>query len=572
MSEDKTLTSKEVTPPGENVPGSKQQREKILEIVRTYVKENSLVCPLSMDELRTHSEKVVTASGSDANYRDFIAVLINNQTWHETVSRIPFNKRLLLLPNCLRNHQNCRAEFDRFGLICEHCGGCIINELKTQAEKIGYAVLVAEGSPIVMSLIESGKVEAVIGVSCLSVLERTFPYMQAGAVPGIAIPLLHDGCQNTNVDIDWVLDAMYLSSEDKFARLNLDSLRKDVDSWFTAESLKPLLSIEDTQTEQFALSWLSREGKRWRPFLAACAYRALTDDDRSQLSDQLKKVAIAVECFHKASLIHDDIEDGDMIRYGQKTLHAAEGIPVALNVGDLLLGEGYRLIAECGADDKCSVDMLAAAAAGHRQLCLGQGSELSWATNPKPLTEKQVIDIFRKKTSPAFAVALKLGAIFAGASDDVIDVLDRYSLSLGIAYQIKDDLDDLSVAAQASDLKAMRPSLLLAMAYRRAEGDDKKLLRSVWDRSVEFDLASDDIQRTLESLCVRQTAFDLMQSYKARAIGSLARLRSSALKGLLRRVVYKIFNDTNIMGCCNDDKTGSDQRRQLGKENSGPVV
>jgi len=555
MSKDKASTSKETLPVAGNIPGSKSLREEILQAVGIYVEKHCLVCPLSIEELKEHSAEIIKATPSYADYRDFVAVLINNRTWQDTVSKIPFNKRLLLLPNCLRDHANCKAEFDQFGLICDHCGGCIINELKTQAEKLGYAVLVAEGSPVVMSLIESGKVEAVIGVSCLSVLERTFPYMQAGAVPGIAIPLLHEGCQNTSVDIDWVLDAMYMSAEEMASRLNLDDLRSQVDSWFTPESIRPLMNIEDSITEDIAVSWLTKEGKRWRPFLAGCVYKALADDDKAELPKGLKKVAIAVECFHKASLIHDDIEDGDTIRYGQETLHVSEGLPVALNAGDLLLGEGYRLIAESGADAKCCVDMLTAAAEGHRQLCIGQGSELSWAETPKPLTEKQVINIFKKKTSPAFAVALKLGAIYAGASQDVLEVLNDYSVSLGIAYQVRDDLDDLNIAAEASDLQAMRPSLLLAMAYRRADGRDKELLKSVWDRSVDLDSASDDIQRALDELGVRKTAFDLMESYKARATGSLSRLKSAELKGLLRRVIYKIFNEKSVMGCCNDDKT-----------------
>ena len=62
------------------------------------------------------------------------------------------------------------------------------------------------------------------------------------------------------------------------------------------------------------------------------------------MPQDLQKVAVAIECFHKASLIHDDIEDNDAARYGEKTLHEEFGAAVALNVGDLLIGEGYRLI------------------------------------------------------------------------------------------------------------------------------------------------------------------------------------------------------------------------------------
>ena len=60
-----------------------------------------------------------------------------------------------------------------------------------------------------------------------------------------------------------------------------------------------------------------------------CAWAALQDDPHAEIPESLKKLAIAVECFHKASLIHDDIEDEDAERYGQPSLHAEYGVPVA---------------------------------------------------------------------------------------------------------------------------------------------------------------------------------------------------------------------------------------------------
>src|SRR5262249_45912795 len=153
----------------------------------------------------------------------------------------------------------------------------------------------------------------------------------------------------------------------------------------------------------------------------------------------LRKIAVAVECFHKASLIHDDIEDNDALRYGEQTLHEQYGLPVALNVGDLLIGEGYRLIGSCKASAEQKAAMLLVASQGQRQLCRGQGAELCWARTPQPLTSPQVLDIFRQKTAPAFEVALRLGALYAGvdAHEEVADVLKTYSEAMGIAYQIR---------------------------------------------------------------------------------------------------------------------------------------
>ena len=55
-----------------------------------------------------------------------------------------------------------------------------------------------------MSLIQTGKIDAIVGVACIPVLERAFPYMEAAAVPGVAIPLLQDDCIDTTVDEDWL--------------------------------------------------------------------------------------------------------------------------------------------------------------------------------------------------------------------------------------------------------------------------------------------------------------------------------------------------------------------------------
>ena len=190
-----------------------------------------------------------------------------------------------------------------------------------------------------------------------------------------------------------------------------------------------------------------------------------------------------MECFHKASLIHDDIEDDDRARYGEPTLHMEHGTAVALNVGDLLVGEGYRLLAECeSVHASVRGEMIKIASAGHRTLCLGQGAELSWAHAPAPLTPLQVVEIFRRKTAPAFEVALRLGAALADADDDVHRTLTKYSEALGIAYQIKDDLEDLDAGHAGDDVRALRPSLPLAIAFERAKGDQKLLLEQIWRR------------------------------------------------------------------------------------------
>jgi geranylgeranyl pyrophosphate synthase len=284
--------------------------------------------------------------------------------------------------------------------------------------------------------------------------------------------------------------------------------------------------------------------------LTVAAYQALRATPGAALPEDLRKVAIAIECFHKASLIHDDIEDNDAQRYGAKTLHEEHGTAVALNVGDLLIGEGYRLLASCRADAAQKVAMLRVAAEGQRELCRGQGAELCWARHPEPLTSLEVIDIFRKKTAPAFSVALKLGAIYAGQLDDVEEVLNRYSEALGIAYQIRDDLSDLGAGGETNDIAGLRPSLLLATALERATGGAKAVLESHWRRLSTTDAA--EIERLFLELKADTRCKDLLERYKEEAIRTLRDVDNANLKGLLRRVIGKIFNDTEIKGWCKE--------------------
>jgi len=523
------------------VPASKAEREHLLAAVRRHLKTRSAVPPFSVNELRAHSAAVLLDAGAEEKYRKFTAVLVSNEAWRPAVAAVPCSHRLLLLPKCLRLEKECRGSIDEFGLLCGGCGRCPINDFKTEAERLGYAVLVAEGAAIVMALIRSRNIEAVVGVSCLAALEAIYPLMESAAIPGIAIPLLCGGCANTVVDTDWVWDSIRLTSTEGRQRVNLETLRGEVEGWFAPKALEAALGPAESRTEQVARQWLAKSGKRWRPLLVAAAYQALREDPEAPLPESLRKTAIAVECFHKASLIHDDIEDADAFRYGQKTLHEEYGVPFALNAGDFLLGEGYRLIAESRWPPDRKSEMLRAAAGGHRDLSVGQGAELWWTRQPGPLASAEVIDIFRRKTAPAFEVALRLGALAADEDDGVRDVLRRYSEALGIAYQISDDLKDYSGEGDPDDLAAMRPSILLAIAHERASGDQRTFLDAVWQRTLSPTESAGEVRRLMENLKVPQVARRLLASYQEAAIGSLEPLASNALKGLLRRVIFRIF-------------------------------
>ena len=527
-------------------------RERVRSAAQAYVQTHRPTPPLSLSELQTHAQTMSANVGLERQFRDYAALLISNALWRDTVAGIPMHKRLLLLPRCLRDARDCPARCDEIGLLCEHCGRCVIDAFKRQAQGLGYAVLIAEGSPIVMSLIETGQIEAVIGVSCMTTLERVYPYMEAGAVPGIALPLLYDGCQDTAVDSDWVWEALYDTTEEQGKRLDLEALREKVQTWFRPAALREILPKTNCQTHSLALDWLCAHGKRWRPFLTTATHEVL---DGHVPDSILSRIAVAVECFHKASLIHDDIEDGDRLRYGDPTLHAEYGVPIALNVGDYLLGEGYRLLAEADLPAPQRTSLVRIAAHGHRTLCLGQGRELTWSRRPCVLPVNDLLAIFRDKTAPAFDVALSIGATLAEADETTLTALQSFSAALGIAYQIRDDLDDLLTPDGDRQTIIRRPSILMSLAYAAAGPAGQTRLSAAVNGSLTGTEALGATLECLSACGVERRAADLLESYKSEAIAALSALHHAALKGLLRRVITKIFFDFDIMGCCNDPQT-----------------
>jgi geranylgeranyl pyrophosphate synthase len=494
------------TKPKYGVPAERFERDQIIRAVSIYAAERRLVPPLSMEELRDHAGKIY----SEKSTIDYVMVLLNNEVWRDTVASIPYERRLLLLPQCLRSPRDCPAKMDEFGLLCEACGRCNIGELQSLAEDLGYVVLVAEGSTVVSKLLEGGKVDAVVGVSCLSALEKSFPQMADDAIPGLAIPLTVDGCVGTRMDLDYVRDAIRLKSSTPWKNtLDRERLHQVVDGWFAASNNWKT----ETRTEQIAYDWLLKDGKRWRPYLLACTYSALSGGT-TNLPDEVRRLAIAVECFHKASLIHDDIEDSDDLRYGAPTFHRQYGIPVAINAGDLLVGEGYRWITSV---ETRTAELLRIAAENHRTLCLGQGEELCGLAHGNPFTAKEIIEIFRRKTAPAFGASLLLGAVAAGADRELLETLQSFSESLGIAYQIHDDLEEYK-SGEAADLRA---SILLALASEAYPGGGTP---------------------PFEELMVVEKAGQLLEHYKNEAVRALNPVKNALLKSLLRRIAAKMLS------------------------------
>lgn len=535
-------------PVQKNIPPLKEQREKILNAVRQSVEKSKLTPPLPADKLRVVAGDILNHLNFDDIYIEYTGILISNELWREELAKIPYERRLLLLPKCLRLESSCPAPFDEFGLLCKQCGLCTIQDLQNEAEKLGYAVLVAEGSAIVMNIIQTGKIEAIVGVSCISVLERAFPFMEAAAIPGIAIPLLQNDCKDTTVDIEWVWDVIHLHSQDRSRRMDLDAIKRDTQQKFHLEVIEEQFGKSDHIVDKMSRQWLCDEGKRWRPFLTVAVAKSLQEDQQDHLDDSLIKCALAVECFHKASLIHDDIEDDDDERYGKETLHKSAGLAQAINIGDSLIGEGYRLISNTTLSPDIKAELLKVAAESHCQLSRGQGLELELRKKTGPVRPEVLLNLFKDKTAPAFDVAIQFGLLYHGIDRPLLDLMKQFSTSLGVAYQIHDDLNDINSGA-GGDIRRDRPSLALALTWEKTDEEQKKVIEKWWAGEIENSV----ITQMIKSSGAIEQMIEWREAWKQQALNTLNEIGNVSLKGVLRRVVARIFNDITIKGWCHDD-------------------
>jgi geranylgeranyl pyrophosphate synthase len=513
------------------------QWQDFSDCIHEFLAAHPQVPPLSLIDLRECADHLLRTTPLDPNCRDFLIVQLNNAIWEPVVASIPFERRVLMLPPCLRSSTDCPATFDTYGLLCANCGRCCIGSISREAESLGYAVLVVESTSLVQPFLDQGDADAVIGIGCMVSLERSFDHIVTGAIPGLAIPLLRDGCKDTTVSDGQVRSLLHIENRNaSLAYPDYQALRRQVDSWFEPDALQSLGITPLTPTEQIGIDWLAKAGKRWRPFLTTATYAALTDCPASALPDSVRRTTIAVECLHKASLIFDDIQDNDALRYGEQTLHHLHGIPLALTAGLHLLGLGYRLIADSGAPPSAIAAMMSLISQAHLHLCSGQGAELWAVRHPTLPSTAELLDIFRKKTAPAFNVGLRLGAILANASS-LDPVLLAFGDALGTAYQIRDDIDDNRDDAPDNDITAGRPSILVTLAAEHAPEPLRERMRLATEGKMADRIAlyREAIALTGSEALARRE----LEGYKQAALKALRPLQNSNLKILMHRVVAK---------------------------------
>ena len=555
------------------VPETLELREHIRLAAETYTRQLDKSRPFNKSALEAHSRKLLEQIGQPEGFLGFAMVLIGNAFWKQQFLAIPFERRLLLLPHCLKHAEGCPADYDEFGLDCETCGACSIADYKVRAEQLGYKVLVAEGSPIVLKIIVSGHVDGILGVACLNVLEKAIDKVLLAGVPSYAVPLHSGDCKNTKLDESWVwhcldkyepLEESRTSGYVPMMRASNQMFEDQFDE--VLPQVRQGTSTGDTllgETESIARRWLVQGGKRLRPFITLAAYDALTGgtglqaspgDDLPKFSVEVRRTALAIEAFHKASLVHDDIQDNDPYRYGQETLHRQYGVGTAINVGDYLIGLGYRLVSQSRRQIGAEVasDILDRLANAHLKLCEGQGAELRWTGDEiLKLTALDAMKLYALKTSPAFDAALFAGLRLAGPVESYESMVQAFCRHIGVGFQILNDLQDWEEQAPnkivaGRDAELAKPTLLLALALEAAKGAVRDELEKAILEPSSAVVRAERMKYFYQKLGIFERAQALVEKCRSRAEALADEVQPEPLRQLLYFLIDTVLSDTTV--------------------------
>ena len=536
------------------VPPSRELREKIRRRCQSLAAELDKSSPLSKENLEVLSRKILEELKEPEGYLGWTMVLLSSEFWREQVAATPYSRRLLLLPHCLKHAEGCPADYDEFGLDCRQCGACSIADFRARAEDLGYKVLVAEGSPIVLKIIIGGYVDAILGVACLNVLEKAIDKILLAGIPCMAVPLHSSDCRNTSVDEDWVSEMIQIEQQTKpvqtqsylhlmraasdlFGKEQLERLapRLRGENFAIAQNTKPLEKTDPIAcTEVIAYDFLARGGKHSRPFITLATYDAISGGKGTladgaahcdAFSDEVRRTALSIETFHKASLVHDDIEDDDLFRYGSETLHRQYGTATAINVGDYLIGLGYRLVSRDAEKlgHQVAAELTEVLSDAHMRLSEGQGAELMWREQrQRKLQPLDALKIYALKTAPAFEAALLSGLRLAGPIDTYRKPIRQFARHLGVAFQILNDLkdwsgDDDNKLASRTDVLGGRPTVLWALALEALTPEEQADLFTFLDEEP----STENLLLRIGNLYQKTEVFDqasrLVDKYQQRA-------------------------------------------------------
>jgi len=264
-----------------------------------------------------------------------------------------------------------------------------------------------------------------------------------------------------------------ISSESKDAAINIEEILKEkskiidkiIEKYIPREHDKKSLeftmgkaryeySIEAPNKVVSEPIWnlLDRGGKRWRPVLMMLIHDALGGDSKKH-----QDMVIIPEVIHNGTLMIDDIEDNSELRRGKPCTHKIFGIDIAINAGNVMYYLPFlALLRNKTMDEKTKVRIYETYLQEMINISFGQGMDIAWhngKANADKITEPEYLQMCAYKTGTLARMSAKIGAILAGANDRTVEALGKLSESIGVGFQIQDDVLNLTATSGKNQFK-----------------------------------------------------------------------------------------------------------------------
>lgn len=250
-------------------------------------------------------------------------------------------------------------------------------------------------------------------------------------------------------------------------------------------------------------------GKRLRPVLAMEAARMVG----GELPRGIEELGAAIEMLHTYSLVHDDLPalDNDALRRGKPTVHVVFGDAIAILAGDALQTQAFETLGglQCAPVAAIAIVREVAKAIGTRDGMIG-GQVLDVEGEKQQATPQLVTAIHRAKTGALIAVSLVSGGIYAGGDADAIRRLRNFGERAGLAFQIVDDVLDVTQNSEqlgktaGKDKASTKATWPAVFGLEQSQADAKRLIREAFDEVAPFGARADALRAVAQYLVERK--------------------------------------------------------------------
>lgn len=276
-------------------------------------------------------------------------------------------------------------------------------------------------------------------------------------------------------------------------------------------------------------------GKRLRPALLLLTARACGQVNRAH-----HVLAAVVEMIHTATLVHDDVLDGATLRRHVATVNANWGVQASILLGDYLFTHAFHLASTLNDPRACRI-----IGESTNRLCEGELHQIC-RRGKLDLSEDEYLDIIDGKTAELTACCCRLGALYAGMPDDIVQKLTSYGRNLGLAFQIADDLLDVVGDESATgkslgtDLEQQKLTLPLIRLLRKAPHDVAERVRRILDSPGNH--KRELLYPELAGGQALHYAQERAQEFATAAAAEVACLPPSPFRSLLEELTERVVN------------------------------